>query len=75
VNDSELIDASVRGHRRVKAVVALRLLEVMRDMDLPIELLGDENPKLTIPRRFGLSDVVERQIRKYREDTQNRVRI
>ena len=75
MNDSELIDASVRGHRRVKAGVALRLLEVMRDMDLPIELLGDENPKLTIPRRFGLSDVVERQIRKYREDTQNRVRI
>ena len=64
MNDSELIEASVRGHRRVKAVVALRLLEVMRDMDLPIELLGDENPKLTIPRRFGLSDVVERQIRK-----------
>ena len=75
MKDSELLDASVPGHRRVKAVVALRLLEVMRDMDLPIELLGDENPTLTIPRRFGLSDVVERQIRKYREDTQNRVRI
>ena len=62
VNDSESIDGSGPGLRRVQAVVALRLLEVMRDMDLPTELLGDENLTLTIPRRFGLSDVVERQI-------------
>ncbi len=75
MNDSEFIHASVPGLRRVKAVVALRLLEVMRDMDLPIELLGAENPSLTIPRRFGLSEVVERQIRKYRADIGNRTRI
>ncbi|HUF75207.1 MAG TPA: hypothetical protein VMM35_02970 [Longimicrobiales bacterium] len=56
------------GPRRVQAVVALRLLEVIRDRDLPRELLEDEDPSRTMPRRFGLSDVVERQIRTYRED-------
>ncbi|MGB1840542.1 MAG: hypothetical protein ACPHWZ_05525 [Longimicrobiales bacterium] len=55
--------------------MALRLLEVMRDMDLPMEILEDEDPTQTIPRRFGLSDVVERQIRTYREDVRRRVRL
>lgn len=52
----------------MQAVVALRLLEVIRDRDLPREFLEDEDPSRTMPRRFGLSDVVERQIRTYRED-------
>lgn len=56
-------------------MVALRLLEVMRDMDLPGELLEDEDPTQTIPRRFGLSDVVERQIRNYKEDVRKRARL
>ncbi len=63
------------GTRRVQAVVALRLLEAMRDMDLPLELLEDEDPTQTIPRRFGLSDVVDRQIRTYKEDVRKRVRL
>lgn len=61
--------------RRIQAVVALRLLEVMRDMDLPVELLEDEDPTRTIPRRFGLSDVVERQIRTHRDDVKRGVRL
>ena len=52
----------------MQAVVALRLLEVIKDRDLPRELLEDEDPARTMPRRFGLSDVVERQIRTYRDD-------
>jgi hypothetical protein len=59
----------------VSAVVALRLLEVMRDLDLPQEILEDEDPTRTMPRRLGLSDVVERQIRTYREDVRKRVRL
>ncbi len=59
--------------RRVQAVVALRLLEVMRDRDLPQEFLEEEDPTRTIPRRFGLSDVVERQIRQLRDDVKRRV--
>ena len=31
--------------------------------DLPPEVLEEEDTTRTIPRRFGLSDVVERQIR------------
>lgn len=61
--------------RRVQALVALRLLEVIRDRDLPREILEDEDPTRTMPRRFGLSDVVERQIRTYREDARKRVRL
>lgn len=56
-------------------MVALRLLEVMRDLDLPGEILEDEDPTQTIPRRFGLSDVVERQIRTYKDDVRRGVRI
>lgn len=44
-------------------------------MDLPVELLRDEDPTRTIPRRFGLSDVVERQIRTHREDVRKGVRL
>ena len=63
------------GPRRIQAVVALRLLETMRDMDLPQEILQDEDPTQTIPRRFGLNDVVERQIRTYRDDVRRRVKL
>ncbi len=55
--------------------MALRLLEVMRDMDLPVEILEAEDTTQTIPRRFGLSDVVDRQIRTYKEDARKRTRL
>lgn len=63
------------GPRRVQAVVALRLLEVMRDRDLPGELLEDEDLTQTIPRRFGLNDVVKRQIDTYQDDVRKRVKL
>jgi hypothetical protein len=44
-------------------------------MDLPPEVLEDEDTTQTIPRRFGLSDVVERQIRKYKNDVRQRARL
>lgn len=44
-------------------------------MDLPVEVLEDEDPTRTIPRRFGLSDVVERQIRTHRDDVKKGVRV
>jgi hypothetical protein len=67
--------ASPPRSRRIQAVVALRLLEVMRDMDLPPEFLEEEDTTRTMPRRFGLSDVVDRQIRTHREDVRKRVRL
>ena len=38
-------------------------------------MLEDEDPARTIPRRFGLSDVVDRQIRIYRDDVRKRVKL
>ena len=60
---------------RVQALVALRLLEVIRDSDLPGEVLEEEDPTRTMPRRFGLSDVVGRQIRTYKEDVRKHIRL
>ncbi len=50
-------------------LVALALLEAMRSADTPIETLEDENVQRSLPRRFGLSDVVEGQIRRFGELT------
>ena len=56
--------------RQVAAEVALALLEAMRTTDLPPDRLKDEDVRLTMPRRLGLSAVVDRQIALF----QNRVR-
>ena len=53
--------------------MGLRLLEVVREHDLPAELLAQEDPAQTIPRRLGLSDAVERQIRSYEHDAREGV--
>jgi hypothetical protein len=47
----------------------------MRGLDLPPEILEDEDPTRTMPRRLGLSDVVDRQIRTLREDVRRKVRL
>ena len=75
MKDPNQATPSAPNVRRIQAVVALRLLEVMRDRDLPGEILEDEDPSRTMPRRFGLSDVVERQIRTYKGDARKRVRL
>jgi hypothetical protein len=55
--------------------VALSILEVIRVRDLPTEILGAEDPAQTMPRRLGLSEAVEHQIRRYREEVRKRRRI
>jgi hypothetical protein len=55
--------------------VALALLQGLKDQDLPQEVLDDENLTLTLPRRLGLSNVVETQIRRFREDARKGRRI
>ena len=52
---------------RVAAHVAVSLLEALRSLDRPGEMLENEIIARTIPRRFGLSEVVERQIELYQE--------
>lgn len=63
------------GRPRVSAVVGLSLLEVIRALDLPSEVLASEDPTQTMPRRLGLSEVVEQQIRLYREQVRKRAKI
>lgn len=63
------------GKKRVSSVIGLSLLEVIRALDLPTEVLAAEDPTQTMPRRLGLSDVVEQQIRLFREQVRKRERI
>ena len=58
--------------QRVAAVVGLSLLEVIHVRDLPSEILGLENPSQTMPRRLGLSDAVEQQIRRFKAEARRR---
>jgi hypothetical protein len=53
----------------------LSLLEVIRALDLPSEVLASEDPTQTMPRRLGLSDVVDQQIRLFREQVRRKERI
>lgn len=43
------------------------MLQALRSLDRPGEMLENEVIARTIPRRFGLSEVVERQIELYQE--------
>ena len=67
--------AGGKASRRISAVVALTLLEVIRQQDLPTEVLESEDTSHTMPRRLGLSDVIDRQIRRYRDEVRKRQRI
>ena len=51
----------------------LTLLESVRDRDYPSELLEDEDLSITMPRRLGLSGVIDEQIRQYRRQNRRRV--
>lgn len=73
MGESSLPSSSGRG--RIRAEVALAILETMRSQDLPEEVLQDEDLTMTLPRRLGLSDVIDAQIRRYREDARARRRI
>lgn len=49
----------------VVPMLPLALLETVRSHDRPPEVLEDEDLTVSLPRRFGLSDVVLTQIRRY----------
>ncbi|GMR12252.1 MAG: hypothetical protein BMS9Abin29_0441 [Gemmatimonadota bacterium] len=66
---------NMRSRRRIRSIVALALFEVIRHQDSPSEVLEEEDPSVTMPRKFGLSDVVEARIRHAREDVKRGRRI
>ena len=53
---------------RITSRLGLVLLEAIKELDAPQEILEDENPSHTMPRRLGLSGVVERQIVFFRDE-------
>lgn len=55
--------------------MALALLEAMRSTDLPTERIKDEDVRLTMPRRLGLSAVVDRQIALFRDRVRQGLRL
>ena len=67
------VHARVPEQRRVAASVALALLEVIQQQDSPTEVFEDENVAQTMPRRLGLSEVVDRQVRMYRENARRKL--
>ena len=67
--------ATGKSPPRISAVVALTLLDVIRSQDAPTEVLESEDPAHTMPRRLGLSGVIDRQIRQYREEAHSGGRI
>ena len=69
MEQTEIAESRVSGRRRVSALVALTLLEVLKASDRPFEVFEEEDTSITMPRRLGLSDVVERRIRNYQEET------
>ena len=53
-------------------IFPLLLLETMRDMDRPREVLEDEDIALSMPRRLGLSEVVRIQIQRFQEEVRQK---
>ena len=72
---SQVQELAADGPERVAAVVALTILQVIRAHDRPSEVFEGEDTSITMPRRLGLSGVVERQIRTYQEATKRRGKI
>ncbi len=59
----EVAPSGPRG--AVWAYLPLALLQAVRAHDRPGEILEDENLTASLPRRLGLSDVIDREIRSY----------
>ena len=62
-SEKEIEAAEFEGD--VVAALPLALLESVRAHDRPGEVLEDEDLVLSLPRRFGLSDVIRGQIMRY----------
>jgi predicted hydrocarbon binding protein len=56
----------------ITPLLPLILLETMRDMDRPEEVMEDEDVTVSLPRRLGLSDVVGVQIRRFQQEVRHK---
>ncbi len=60
------------GKGGITPLLPLILFETMRDMDRPEEVLEGEDLAASLPRRFGLNDVVHTQIHRFREEVRRK---
>lgn len=63
------VPASGAAEATIEPWLPLALLESVRAHDRPREVLEDEDLAASLPRRLGLTGVIEAQIRRYREAT------
>jgi len=56
----------------ISPLLPLLLLQTMRTRDIPDEVLEDEDITLSLPRRFGLSEVVRVQIVRFEKEVHHR---
>jgi predicted hydrocarbon binding protein len=66
------VSPAPEGGSTITPLFPLLVLETMRDMDRPEEVLEDEDLSTSMPRRLGLSDVVGRQIYRLQEEVRRR---
>lgn len=63
---------AISGTPSVTPLFPLLLLETLRDMDRPEEVLEGEDLSISMPRRLGLNDVVFTQIHRFREEVKRK---
>jgi len=56
-----------RGTNKVNPAIAIALLNSLRATDTPDEVIEDESFRFSLPRRLGLNEVVDAQMRRYAE--------
>jgi hypothetical protein len=56
-----------RGTDKVSPAIALALLHALRTSDTPPEVIEDESFRISLPRRLGLNEVIDTQMRRFAE--------
>jgi hypothetical protein len=69
---TQAIRGATESTPSVTPLFPLLLLETLRDMDRPEEVLEGEDLSASMPRRLGLSDVVYVQIHRFREEVRRK---
>jgi hypothetical protein len=70
--NTQAIRGATESTPSVTPLFPLLLLETLRDMDRPDEVLEGEDLSASMPRRLGLSDVVYVQIHRFREEVRRK---
>ncbi len=67
MSEASRVNLTTRTGLEIPPVMPLALLESVRAHDRPGEILEDEDLSVSLPRRLGLTGVVERQMMQYQQ--------